>query len=49
MQNAIIAAITAVANIRNVEVSIIMQEMRDGNQFVLDEVFKMSCAAAAIQ
>ena len=49
MQNAINAAIEALATIRNVEIEIVKQEMREGNEFTMNQVFRLTCAAAAIQ
>lgn len=49
MENAIKAAIEALAILRNTTVDIIKEEMREGNEFTMNQVFKLTCAAAAIQ
>lgn len=49
MENAITAAIEALANLRNVDVEVVKNEMREGNEFTMDQVFRLTCAAAAIK
>lgn len=48
MENAITAAIEALANIRNVSIELIKNELREGNEFTKREVFLLTCAAVAV-
>ena len=49
MENAINAAIEALATLRKVDVEVVKNEMREGNEFTMNQVFRLTCASTAIQ